>query len=291
MKETYLSYRIAEIITQILPRRLAYWIGLRISDRFYARDHVGRKAVMSNLRRILNAQDIQASEETLRHMARKNFQYFGKYLIDFFKFSRFTTHDVKRLVSVEHIEYLEQAESYGKGVILISAHLGNWELAGAVVSALGRSLSVVVQPFGSHKINELFQRYRTQRGVNVIPMGYAARGVIKALRKKECVGMLADRDFTARNDPIQFFGEPARLPSGPARIAIKTGAPLVPSFLLRQPDDTFLLRFYRPILVNETTSIDSIRCSIRDIIEMEISRNPLQWFIFDDFWCNKTQNP
>jgi len=283
-KETYLSYRTAQLISQLLPRRFAYWFGLRVSDRFFANDDVGRRAVMSNFRRILRAQGIQPSGEMLRQMARKNFQYFSKYLIDFFKFPMLRLKDVNHMVSFENFDFLEEAESYGKGVIIISAHLGNWELGGAVLSCLERKVHAVVQPMLGSKINELFQKHRTQRGMHVIPMGHAARGVIKALRANQHVAMIADRDFTAHNETMLFFGEPARLPSGPARLSVKTGAPLVPVFLLRQPDDTFLFRFYPPILPEGTGSIDNIRSRIRDVIELEIGRNPLQWFMFDDFW-------
>lgn len=281
----YLSYRLVRLISRGLPRRFAYWLGLRIADRVYARDHKGRRAVMSNLGQILEAQGIQASEESLRQMARRNFQYFGKYLVDFFKFARFDLPAVNRLVSLEHPEYLEQAEQLGRGVLLITAHIGNWELGGAVLTALGRHVSAVFYPQRVGKVNELFQKHRAQRGIHLIPFGHAARGVLQALKRGNCVAMLADRDYTGHHDePIRFFGRPARLPSGPARIALKTGAPIVPTFLLRQPDDTFLLRMHPPLLPTAETSVLDIRQKIRDVIELEIARNPLQWFVFDDFW-------
>ena len=282
---TYTSYRLAQLVSQRLPRRFAYWVGLRIADRFFARDQQGRRAVMSNLSRILESQGTHASEESLRQMARRNFQYFGKYLVDFFRFSRFQLKDVHRLVSMEHLEYLEEAERLGQGVVLITAHLGNWELGAAILSSLGRRLSAVYFPQRASKINELFQKHRSQRGIHLIPFGHAARGVLKALKNKEHVAMLADRDYTTHHDePILFFGRPARLPSGPARIAIKTGCPVVPTFLVRQEDDTFRLRFHPPIIPTPKMSVEQMRLRVRDALESEIARNPLQWFMFDDFW-------
>jgi len=292
---TYISYRLAQMISQGLPRRFAYWLGLRIADRFYARDHVGRQAVMANLSRIMESQGTHASESSLQQMARKNFQYFGKYLVDFFKFSQFSLGDVHRLVNVEHLEYLEQAERLERGVVLITAHLGNWELGGAVLTSLGRRVSAVFYPQRFSKINDLFQKHRSRRGILLIPFGHAARGVLQALKNKEHVAMLADRDYTIHHDnPILFFGRPARLPSGPARIAVKTGSPVVPTFLVRQEDDTFRLRFHAPIIPTPELSVELMRLRIRDALESEISRNPLQWFVFDDFWQprkNHEQNP
>lgn len=284
MPDKYICYRLAQIVSRALPRRFAYWLGLRIADRFYASDRVGRHAVMSNFRQILAMQGIAASDKTLEQMARKNFQYFGKYLVDFFKFARFTPGRIQRLVSLEHIEYLEQAEALGRGVIFITAHLGNWELGGAILASQGRRIHAVYLPQRTSKINALFQKYRSQRGLQCIPIGHAARGVMEALKRKECVAMLADRDFTAHHLPILFFGKLAHLSSGPARIAVKTRTPLVPTFLLRQPDDTFLLRLYPPIVPEPWTTVAELQERIRDVLEQEIGRNPLQWFMFDDFW-------
>ena len=153
--------------------------------------------------------------------------------------------------------------------------------------SLGRCINAVYLPQRANKVNELFQKHRSQRGMQCIPLGRAARGVMEALKRKECVAMLADRDFTAHHFPILFFGKSAHLSSGPARIAVKTQAPLVPTFILRQPDDTFLLRFYPAIVPTPQTTVAEFQEHIRDVLEQEIYRNPLQWFMFDDFWNSR----
>jgi len=284
MEKNYLSYRLAQIFSLWLPRRFSYWISLRIADRFFAKDGKGRQAVMSNLAHILQSQNISASEETLTKMARKTFQLFGKYLVDFFKFSRMTQTEVRRLVSIEHLDYLEQAGRMGNGVLLITAHLGNWELGGAIMTALGYRLNVVFLPRRLDKINRLLDKQRKQRGLQLIPLGHAARGVLQALKRKECVVMLADRDFTAHHHSTVFFGKQAQLSSGPSRIAVRTRVPVVPCFVLRQKDDTFMLRFYPPILIQDSTTVEEIEVKIGKVMEKEIAQNPSQWFIFENFW-------
>ncbi len=291
MENSYFSYRLAQILSRWLPRRFSYWIALRVADRFFAKDEKGRRAVMSNLAQVLQSQNISASEETLKKMARQTFQLFGKYLVDFFKFSRMTRAEVRRLVSIEHLNYLEEACRLGKGALLFTAHLGNWELGGAIMTALGYRLNVVFLPQRLEKINRLFEKQRRERGLQLIPLGHAARGVLQAFKRKECVVMLADRDFTAHHHPIDFFGKPAQLSSGPVRIAMRTGVPLVPSFVLRQKDDTFLLRFYPPILVTETSTAEEIELKIAKVMENEIAQNPSQWFIFENFWQNNNHEP
>jgi KDO2-lipid IV(A) lauroyltransferase len=286
MEYSYLSYRMAQLFCRWLPRRFTYWMALRIADRFFSQDEKGRRAVMSNIAHILQAQNINPSEETLKRMARRTFHYFGKYLVDFFKFSRMTPAEVRRLVSIEHMDYLEQARQMGKGVLLVTAHLGNWELGGAIMTALGYRLNVVFLPQRLDKINRLFEKQRRERGLHLIPLGHAARGVLQAFKRKECVVMLADRDFTAHHHSIFFFGQPAQLSSGPPRIAIRTQVPIVPSFVLRQKDDTFMLRFYPPIVVRDDTTVEEIEKKIGIVMEAEIAQQPSQWFIFDNFWQN-----
>jgi KDO2-lipid IV(A) lauroyltransferase len=223
-------------------------------------------------------------------MARKTFQLFGKYLVDFFKFSRMTLPEVKRLVSIEHLDYLEQAYRLGNGVLLITAHIGNWELGGAIMTALGYRLNVVFLPQRLEKINRLFDRQRKQRGLQLIPLGHAARGVLQAFKRKECVVMMADRDFTAHHHATVFFGKPAQLSSGPPRIAIRTRIPLVPAFVLRQKNDTFLLRFYPSIIVGEHSTLAEVEKKIAEVMEKEIARDPSQWFIFENFWQDKNNH-
>ena len=287
MLNGYFSYRLAQVCSLCLPRRFSYWIALRIADRFFWQDTNGRRAEMSNLAHILQAQNVTASEATLTQMARKTFQLFGKYLVDFFKFSRMTTAEIKKLVSIEHIDYLEQARAMGRGVLLITAHFGNWELGAAIMTSIGYRLSAVFLPERLENINRLFEKQRKERGLDLIPLGHAARSVLQSLRRKECVAMLADRDFTAHHQPVKFFGQPALLSSGPARIAFRTKAPVVPVFVLRLEDDTFLLRFYPPILANENSSLEKIGLAIGAVMEKEIAQHPSQWFIFENFWQAK----
>ncbi|MBU1694139.1 MAG: lysophospholipid acyltransferase family protein [Verrucomicrobia bacterium] len=280
----YWPYRIAAFLSRALPERLAYWVGLRFADLFYRFDAHGRAAVKANLGRIFSARGVRPAEQALDGLARKTFQYFGKYLVDFFRFSRLTPEDIRERVSIEHWDYMEQALAMQRGVVLVSAHLGNWELGGAVIAGLGCTINAVVLPQRLEKLNQLFQGQRERRGLRVIPMGSSVFNLIRCLKKKECLALVADRDYTGTSDPVEFFGRPARMPVGPAWLSWRTGAPVLAGFLIREVDDTFLLRFYPPILPAQEESMEALRRRINVILEKEIAERPYQWFVFEPFW-------
>jgi lauroyl/myristoyl acyltransferase len=282
----YISYRLAAILCRLFPEKLAYWFGLRIADIFYVHNRVGREGIISNLKRIYAARGVVPAEATLTGLSRKTFQYFGKYLIDFFRYARLTPEDVRRRVCLEHLEHLEQCTALKRGVLVLTAHFGNWELGGAAVTALGYKVKALVLPARLEKLNRMFQKQREKRGMKLIPVDRSAvLSIIHCLKNGEIVAVLGDRDFTEKDDRVDFFGAPARVPRGPAWLSMKSGAPILPAFLTRQVDDTFLLRFHPPIFPEQEGSVEAIRSKICRVLEKEIGEQPYQWFIFDDFWA------
>lgn len=267
-----------------LPRSLAYGIGRLIAGAFFALDARGRRAVIANLDRIESHQGRARAPAELAAMARHTFENFGKYLVDFFRFNDISGSGMSKLVAVENERHLGEALDAGRGVIGITAHYGNWELGGALIAAKGVSITTVAFPQRIGKTESLFREQRAKRGLKVLPFGGAARSVMAALKRREFVAMLADRDFTPHHATISFFGRPARLPIAPARLSVLTGAAVLPAFLSREPGETFRMRFYPPIQPERHDSEMGIRERIRDCMELEISANPDQWYIFEKFW-------
>ncbi len=283
----YVFYQCASLIARALPLKFAYWIGLRVADLYYLFDHEGRNGVISNLRRIHAWRGIQSSDQARKGIARKTYQYFGKYLVDFFRYSLRDSEELKRKVSFQHLVNLERAIARGRGVILATAHFGNWELGAAVLGALGYDIHAVVLPSRRSRVNQLLQRQRERRGIHLIPMGRSVREVLKRLKAGACVALLVDRDFSPKHEAFPLFGKPAPMPSGPARMAMNTGAAVVPAFLIRQVDDTFLAAFHPPIYPDEAGSADEIQRRLVAALEEVIAPRPHQWFIFHDYWAGE----
>jgi len=290
MNTRFLQYSAAAFLSTALSRRMAYRVGCRTADRYYRRDERGRKAVEANLKTIMGFKGQTLDDEELDRQVRETFRQFGKYLVDFFRYTGLSRRRASGLIDIEAAHHLSDAAALGKGVILVTAHLGSWEIGGAIVAGMGYPLNAVVLPEDNKRTNAMFQRYRERRGLKVIPLGRAARALLHALRRGEAVVLMADRDYSAHSDLAEFFGRQVRLPTGPARLCVKTGAPVVPSFLLRREDDRFLLRFHPPIEPDGPSSIGSVRMRICGILQNEISANPNQWFMFDDFWSGRNNH-
>jgi KDO2-lipid IV(A) lauroyltransferase len=287
MNKEYLQYRCADALSTLVPRRFAYLIGRRISDGFYRRDPEGRAAVQNNIRRILEYRGMRPSEDVLDSMARQTFRSFGKYIVDFFRYRRMTPAMVRRLITVEHPEYLEELKARKTGFIVASAHLGNWEIAGSVLATMGFRMNAVVLPNRDDGIERLFTNRRNQRGFNLIPLSEAVDGALRAISRRECVALLMDRDYSQRDDKTLFLGAPARLPLGVATIAVRTGTPIFQGFLIREPDDTFRFKLYRPIFPSRHDSVQEVHEVLCANLASAICESPTQWFMFKNFWKAK----
>ncbi len=279
----YFLYRIGQFIALTFPVKAAYAIARGISDLHYVFAFKDRKVVSGNLKAIFP----HKSDREIRRIRIRVFRNFAKYLVDFFRFSKITRDEVKKYIGIENSHYFDEALKRGKGVVVLSAHLGNWELGGAVVGLLGYPLWVVVRPHKNKKVDEFFNRQRESKGVKIIPLGKAARQCFRVLRNNELLGLVGDRDFSDKGVVLDFFGRPALFPPGPAELALKTGAVIVPAFVVRNDDDICTLKIGNPIEFSPTGSPDDLPNFMRGyitIIEEVIKKYPEQWYMFRRFW-------
>lgn len=282
----YFQLKLAEFLSRIFPRRVGYGIARRIADLYVLLDRRGRDAVISNLTRIHQHSGVALSPRALRALARENFLNFAKYLVDFFHFLRIGPERMSRLIHFGIVpQVLDDLLAKGKGVIVLSAHLGNWELGAAALAQRGFRVNAVALWQPDPKLNALYQSYRQRRRINVIAFGRAARECIAALRRNEIVAVIGDRDYTGGRDTVEFFGQAARLPDGPAKLALATGAPILPLFMVRTANDTFAYVLGEPIWADPRR--DTVRDVMRRIaqaLERVISQHSEQWFLFHDLW-------
>ena len=281
----YILYRIGYFFANALPLKFAYSLAKRVSDIQYFFSTKDREIVAQNLS-IITKKDIKEC----RKLARRVFRNFGLYLVDFFRMSNLSVEDIKKRVEIEGIENIDGVLNQNKGGIILTCHIGNWEMGGVVMAMLGYDISAVVLNHRHKDINDFFIKQREEKGLKVILVDHSMKRCISALRKNGLLALAGDRDFTNNGIAIDFFGKLASIPKGPAMFALKTNSPIIPGMLVRRGSFNYKLIFYAPIEVKEIPGIDKDEIikeaskKLVSIMEKSISEYPEQWLIFRKFW-------
>ncbi len=265
-----------------LAYRVAGWLS-RVHYYLHFRD---RRAVKNNLKAILQ------TEEDVSRLAKEVFKNFGKYLVDFFRMRKTLNKNyVKNRIKIENLRRVQEVLRKGKGGIILAAHIGNWELGAAVMSFLGYSLVAIALPHKERPVNDLFNIQREIWGITVIPTNGTIRKCLEALKENKLVALLADRAFGMHGEPVPFLNKTALIPKGAAVFSVKTGAPILPVFLLRNDDDSFTMIFEEPIfppsLHPEAVPDDVLSAVVKQytrVMEQKIREYPTQWLMFREFW-------
>jgi KDO2-lipid IV(A) lauroyltransferase len=280
----YFLYKIGQFIALRLPIRLGYKLAIFISDLRYIFAKVDRANVTANLKVIFP----DKNEKEIARIRLEMFRNFAKYLVDFFRFPKIDLNYIKQNIRIENSHYFNESLSKGKGVIALSAHIGNWELGAATIALLGYPFLAVALPHKHKKVNSFFNSQREAKGIKVIPFGKAVRNCLDALKENKIVALVGDRDFSEKGMVLDFFGKPTFLPEGAAAFSLKTGASIVPAFMLRDKDDKFILKLEKPIEYTATTNrnndIVEIIKRCKSIIEYYIRKYPDQWLMYRKFW-------
>ncbi len=282
----FFLYKIGQWIVNILPLSAAYAFAQFLSDLQYAFSTIDRRNVRSNMRKIFKSEKVDE-----RHV-RDVFRYFGRYLVDFFRMPRDVDSEfIQKNVKYEGVEYLKEVLAKGKGAIVVTAHIGNWELGGIVIGKLGFPILAVALPHKHKWVNDFFNSQREKCGVTVVPPNNAIRKFLEKLKENESVALVADRDFGTHGLVMDFLGCPTLLPKGPAVLSIKTGAGIVPTFFMFNADGTYTLTFKKPVypsyideqMVSDDALKDVINKYIK-VVEDKIKQCPGQWLMFREFW-------
>ncbi len=202
--------------------------------------------------------------ERILEIAVGAYESLGVSLFELIWVSRMNRESIRRLVHLENPEEIRQVVARGKGLILATAHFGNWEMcAQSFVAELGIPLHVVVKPQSNMFIDRHINRRRERLGNKAIPMAQAVREISKALREGQAVGIVGDQSAAKESLWVEFFGRKVPTHPGTAVFALKNGSPLMLGFAIRQPDGRYTLRFdevaaddipdYSPANVEELT--------------------------------------
>ncbi|MCL4459848.1 MAG: lysophospholipid acyltransferase family protein [Chloroflexi bacterium] len=284
---TYWVIRLSGFLARILPVRVSYAIVVSISYLIYLTWHRLRQTAKENIRQILGD---GTDEKTIARLARSAFRNYFKYMVEFLRFPVLKKSDVERLICSSGWEHLDHALKEGKGAIFCGFHLGNWDLAGAAIALRGYPLNVIAETFQPQRLDELIQGQRMQMGMRIIPIEMAAKRIVRALRQNEVLALLIDCPAGENGVIVNFCGGQVTIPAGPALLALKTGAKLLPGYLIRQPDNTFHGAITPPVEVEPTgdiaKDIQVITQQLMNRLEEWVKQYPDQWFVFRQLWTH-----
>jgi KDO2-lipid IV(A) lauroyltransferase len=235
-----------------------------------------------NLRANLRSAFPLLPESAVRELSKGIFRNFARNLVDYGRFHTITDEALWRLLpSIQHLHFLEESCAKGRGVILLTGHIGNWELGAMVFGRLGYKINVVTIPEGKERIDSIRGAYRMRQDIRTIVVDgspFSSLEIVAALRRGEIVAMLVDRWEGADGVPAKFFGADHRFPRGPFVLGRATGAPIIPAFIVRDG------RAYRgvidpPVLMDGLDDESGARM-VSESLERMIRNCPDQWYNF-----------
>jgi KDO2-lipid IV(A) lauroyltransferase len=217
------------------------------------------------------------------------FRSVGRLLGSFAQFPRITPQNVRELIRYDGLENFQDALKRGRGVLVATAHLGNWELSAFTHAWMTAPMNIVVRPLDNSRIDAMVEQRRSLSGNRIIQKKDAARGILRALAANEAVGILIDQNTALDQGVfIDFFGLKASANSAFAKIAHRSGAAVVPGFALwSEEEQCYVLRFYPAIEMSGDVIDDTQR--IHSQLESVIREYPDQWLWIHRRW--KTRPP
>jgi KDO2-lipid IV(A) lauroyltransferase len=243
-----------------------------------------RRVARANLQRAFGA---TRSPAEIERMARRSVQHLGRTLIEFLQMPYWRDGEIERRVELKGTEHLDTALGQGRGVIGVTAHYGNWELLGARLGWAGYPLHVIVRDADDPATNALVDRIRGGWGYRVIPRRDGLRPALACLRRGELLALLLDQNAMTGAAFVDFFGYPAATAIGPAILARRTGAVLLPAFDRRLPDGRHLTEIFPPVSwegLDDDSAIRGMTARLTRAIETQIRIEPEQWLWIHDRW-------
>lgn len=271
-------YRLGFAAGRRVPKAVLYGVADFLGMATYLMCGSQARTVRANLARAFP----QRSEAEIACLARRIFRNYARYLVDYGRFRWAPSEGFGAVIpALEGGEYLREAFGANRGVILVTGHIGNWELGGAFFGQLGVKVNVVTLPDGSRQIDSIREMYRGQYSINTIVLDgspFASLEMIAALKRREMVAMLVDRWGKTDGVVSTFFGGTHYLPRGPFVLSQAAGAPILPAFVVRDGDS--YRGIVEPLLIVEQDDLGPYATRVSGAIERVIRRFPDQWYNF-----------
>ena len=280
-----LAYFAGWRIVRTLPHKWAYGLFERLANYLLRKNGKGVQRLRSNLRRIKP----HLSEAELQVLLGQAMCSYLRYWCDTFRIQDWSASQIQGSVTLTRGELLLDPMREGRGVVITLPHSGNWDHAGAYFCSLGIPLVTVAERLKPEALFQRFLRYRQAMGFEVLAIDSRSFAtLIKRAREQRLIALVADRDLSASGVDVSFFGFPARMPAGPALLAIKTGIPLVVAHVSYTQSGIHIE--FTSVAVSEDGS-ESERVALTtqrmaNLFEKGIAAHPQDWHMLQRIWTD-----
>ena len=283
----YLLYLFAWKLIALLPEKSAYKLANYVSDRIYKKNGKGIKQLRSNYARVMP----EYSPEKLEELTKLGMRSYLRYWFDTFRLSKWSKNRIIQTTQVIRENLLRDPVQSKRGCIVALPHAGNWDHAAAYFCSTGIPLTAVVEKLKPEAIFKKFLAYRESIGIEAISHKEKTIPILtERLQAGKLIALVADRDMSRNGIEVNFFGKTSKMPSGPAILAIKTGAPLITAYV-RYTQGGIEIIFDETLKPtnsgSEEEQIKIITQSMADNFAKRIKENPVDWHMLQRIWVDE----
>jgi lauroyl/myristoyl acyltransferase len=279
----YWSFRLAALLARRAPLPVAYGVARLAGAAAYYAWPAGRRRCIDNMRHVVGG-----DERLARRYARRSFANYAVYLVDFLRLTYTTPEEVRSRVAFEGWEDLHSRRT-GNGIVLVTLHLGNWDLGGAGMALQGFPVTVIADTFGNRRLNEMVLGARAHFGLKIVPAERMGPELLRSLRRNGVIALMADIPAPGRGIEVEFFGATIAVNDGPARIALRAGSAVVAATVPRLGAWTDRVAAHVAPVHYEPTGetehdVRALTQALFAHLEQLVRRHPDQWYIFRHLW-------
>jgi KDO2-lipid IV(A) lauroyltransferase len=282
----YYGYRLVDGLAKSIPAPVADRLASAVMRQMSP--HMGERSavVRAHMRRVLGP---GADEDRIERAATECFAVYGRYWAEAFRISTLSRAELDAGMEWEGLAHVEHALAAGKGAIVAMPHVGGFDWGGAWFAASGYETTVVAETLEPPELFTFFKSLREGFGLEVVGLGESAgSAVMRRLRSNGLVGLVCDRDISGTGVEVEFFGYPTSIPAGPATLALRTGAALLPSAVYYEGDALHRGVVRPPVPVAREgglrEDVQRITQALAREFEDLISVAPEQWHVLQANW-------
>ncbi|MBD3168818.1 MAG: hypothetical protein GF307_05005 [candidate division Zixibacteria bacterium] len=277
----YIPMMITLSVVRLLPYRMGVSFGAFLGWVAWSILGIRKKVALKNLKLCFKE---EYSDTELKKIGLESYKNFGRSVLEYALIPKLRDGKIMKFVEIKNRENFDEVIGEGKGTIGVTGHFGSWEVMGAALSYTWSGyVDFLVGEQHNLLVDNMMNKHRRMMGIGIIKLGVAARGILQSVKAGKMVAMLSDQDAREDGVVVDFFGNPASTPKGPAAFALKTGKPLSSGYMIRKGSSIYHEFICMPSIPVQSTGnreedIRNYTQKYTKILEGFVREYPDHWF-------------